>query len=218
MANKIDTGSGGILTPTAIALLMIKEGWFQSTDNIETDPILVTGVAVALAESGGNPKADNPSSTAQGLWQVMVSVHGDKIAGRDINDPVINTDVAHTIYKDAGGWTPWEVYNNKSHLIKLPAARTGVKQAARYVGESGTYEGGYDLPGPIDIPNLPDLPDVGLPDIPNPLAALSGFFSGLTSADLWLRIASFVVGAVLVIMAFTAMSGITPKKVLGAAL
>lgn len=97
-------------------------------------------IAVCTAESGRRPKADNPNSSAAGLWQVMQSVHKDKIkqetqewaerfrrahvpgiGPRDANiyDPYVNTAVAGRIYQEAGGWTPWEVFNNGSYRRHL---------------------------------------------------------------------------------------------------
>ena len=90
-----------------------------------------TAIAVCLAESDGDPSAKNAHSSARGLWQVMVSVHEDKIAeevkyvkseyGRDadILDPVVNTRVAKRIFDDAGGWSPWEAYNNGSYKSRI---------------------------------------------------------------------------------------------------
>jgi len=79
-----------------------------------------TAIAVCLAESGGEITAKNAGSSASGLWQIMVSVHKDKIGERDVFDPVVNTDVAAQVWDDAGGkWTPWEVYTSgayKTHL------------------------------------------------------------------------------------------------------
>lgn len=87
---------------------------------------LDVAVAIVYAESGGNPAAKSSISSATGLWQIMVSVHEDKIKQAQqmvisqrqmrsgtpgITHPLVNTTVAAMVYRDAGKkWTPWEVY------------------------------------------------------------------------------------------------------------
>lgn len=105
----------------------------ESDLTVKKDPAVVewldTAIAICLAESQGNPDAKNSGSSASGLWQVMVSVHGDKIAdgirwietetGDDnltIFDARVNTFVAGRIYAAAGNkWTPWEAYNTGAY-------------------------------------------------------------------------------------------------------
>ena len=88
-----------------------------------TDSEAVTAAAIAMAESGGDPKAANPNSNARGLWQIMTTAHGDKIAGRDILSPQVNADVARKVYIEAGKkWTPWAVYNSGAYRKYIEAA------------------------------------------------------------------------------------------------
>jgi len=82
-------------------------------------------LAVCQAESQFNPKAKNTGSSASGLWQIMVSVHKDKIAQEiqrwtndlghpvTIFDPIVNTAVAQRVH--ASGWGPWETYTNGAY-------------------------------------------------------------------------------------------------------
>ena len=136
------------MNPVDIGTLMYDCAWAPRGPSIKTrgdshvwdhDPtrkkafiqFMNTAIAVCLAESDGNPGAKNPDSSARGLWQVMVSVHEAKIAeeiryvkseyGRDadILDPVVNTRVAKRIFDDAGGWSPWEAYNNGSYKNRI---------------------------------------------------------------------------------------------------
>lgn len=94
---------------------------------------LDTAIAVAKAESGGNPFALNSSSSAAGLFQIMQSVHKDKIAtvaakwaarisdlpeGKvpSILDARVNVDVARMVWNEAGNkWSPWEAYNTGAY-------------------------------------------------------------------------------------------------------
>lgn len=74
------------------------------------------GIAIVLAESGGNPNAKN--GNAQGLWQIMTSVHAaeisaahkyDGMGSKSIYDPDFNTIVASLVWKAAGrSWGPWD--------------------------------------------------------------------------------------------------------------
>lgn len=119
--DRIEGGRTRVLTPYQIGMLIANENWGPvkgaGTRRMgqTASAFLDTAIAVCLAESGGNTAAKNPSSSASGLWQIMASVHADKIGGRDIFDPVVNTEVAHKIYDNAGGWSPWEAYNTGAY-------------------------------------------------------------------------------------------------------
>lgn len=86
----------------------------------------VTAVAVAGAESGWRHDAANDSSTARGMWQTMMSYHRPKYHGAAWEDPYANARVAHQIWRDAGGWSPWTVYTSGAYRSKLGAARAAV--------------------------------------------------------------------------------------------
>lgn len=93
----------------------------------------ITAVAVAEGESGHNPLAANPDSTARGLFQIMLSYHQPKFRGADWRDPFANARVAHQIWADAGGWSPWVVHTTGAYREHLPAARAAV---ARVTGST----------------------------------------------------------------------------------
>lgn len=63
-------------------------------------------------ESGGNPDAKNPNSSATGLMQVMASVWASEygLSASDLYEPEINLWVARKI-RDTQGWTAWAPYN-----------------------------------------------------------------------------------------------------------
>lgn len=102
-----------------------------------------TALAVCKAESGFNPKADNPSSSAIGLWQIMQSVHKDMIAHEidrwssefgkpvDITNPVVNTACAQRLFAERS-WQPWEVYNNGTYRRHLGMGAKGYARAVQY--------------------------------------------------------------------------------------
>lgn len=62
-------------------------------------------------ESNGDPDADNPRSSARGLFQVLGSLWAPHygIDRTDLYDPIINTRIAVDIWKDHG-WGAWSPY------------------------------------------------------------------------------------------------------------
>ena len=99
------------LSAAQIATAMRKAGWPESAIPI--------GVAIAFAESGGNPKAVNHAnrngSSDYGLFQIN-TVHGSLLKQGDWRDPVDNAKMALKVYRDAGNkWTPWSTYNHGSY-------------------------------------------------------------------------------------------------------
>jgi soluble lytic murein transglycosylase-like protein len=68
---------------------------------------------VARCESGLNPKAKNPHSSARGLFQIMSSVHG--VSERMLYDTDINIAVAKKLQKEQG-WNPWVESSNCSKV------------------------------------------------------------------------------------------------------
>jgi hypothetical protein len=63
-------------------------------------------------ESGGDPQAKNPNSSARGLMQVMASIWAPHfgVSYDDLYDPHTNLYIAARI-KDIQGWQAWSPYN-----------------------------------------------------------------------------------------------------------
>jgi hypothetical protein len=84
---------------------------------------LVIAVAVALAESTGDPGAIGdidvpvPGSASYGLWQINSHFHPE--FGPDFNlllDPVSNAAAAFSVYQAAGRrFTPWTTFKNGAY-------------------------------------------------------------------------------------------------------
>lgn len=98
-----------------------------------TGDALVKAVAIALAESSGNPKAYNPETAAgapqgqgsYGLWQIYLAAHPE-FAGVNLYDPQTNANAAFAVYSTAGGFTPWSTFNSGAYQAHLSAASQGV--------------------------------------------------------------------------------------------
>lgn len=69
-------------------------------------------VRVMMCESGGNPSARNPSSSASGLFQQLARYWPGRaatygLAGRSVFDPWANAVVSAGMVRDTGGWSHW---------------------------------------------------------------------------------------------------------------
>ena len=79
-------------------------GQFQPED-------VETALCLIYHESRGDPTADNPRSTARGLFQILsdwAGVYGVTYA--DLHDPSINTYIAARL-RYAYGWSQWSPWN-----------------------------------------------------------------------------------------------------------
>lgn len=89
---------------------------------------LPTAVAVALAESGGNPNDYNSETAARGgtpigqgsfgLWQIYLRDHPE-FAGWPLFDPPTNALAAYRVYAKAGGFRPWTTYTEGEYQAFL---------------------------------------------------------------------------------------------------
>lgn len=65
-------------------------------------------LCVVTYESGGNPRAKNPRSSARGLFQVLASLWAPHygVSYEDLYDPETNTRIAADIWRNYG-WGAW---------------------------------------------------------------------------------------------------------------
>jgi hypothetical protein len=119
-----------ILTPAQI-LYYAQTAGFDGQD-------LQTAVAIALAESQGNPNIYNPETAAPGgtppgegsygLWQIYLKDHPE-YANDNLYDPQTNANDAYEIYSIAGGFSPWSTYNEgqyQAYLAPVAAAAPSI--------------------------------------------------------------------------------------------
>lgn len=88
---------------------------------------LTTAVAIALAESGGDPNAHGDTTLGSGtgsfgLWQIYLDAHPE-YANVNLYDPSENAAAAYAIYVQAGNsFTPWSTFNNGAYQAYLSQA------------------------------------------------------------------------------------------------
>jgi hypothetical protein len=100
---------------------------------------LTIAVAVALAESSGNPQAHNakPPDNSYGLWQInMLGSMGparrhqfDIKSNDQLFQPATNAKAAFAVSSKGTNWSPWATYTNgmyKSHLDRAQRASQSV--------------------------------------------------------------------------------------------
>ncbi|TDP96589.1 transglycosylase-like protein with SLT domain [Labedaea rhizosphaerae] len=105
---------------------------------------LSTAVAVALAESGGDPKAHNgvPPDNSYGLWQInMIGALGPDRrhqyhlkSNDELFDPATNARVANSISSDGHDFGPWSTYTNGAYKKYLHKARVAAHHATKTHG------------------------------------------------------------------------------------
>jgi len=81
---------------------------------------LATAVAIALAESGGNPNATGDNGTSYGLWQIHWTVHPEFDKTR-LFDPQYNANAAYSIYSRRGSFADWTTYKTGAYVQFLPS-------------------------------------------------------------------------------------------------
>ena len=86
---------------------------------------LITAVAVALAESGGNAKAVGDSGTSFGLWQIHWTVHRETygVAPEELFDPQANANAAMKVFQEQG-WNAWSTYSVNNRYTDFLGAAT----------------------------------------------------------------------------------------------
>jgi hypothetical protein len=127
------------LTASEIKYFASKQGFAGRDLNI--------AVAVALAESGGRPRAHNavPPDDSYGLWQInMLGSLGParrKRFGIPTNetlfDPNVNAKAARIIWQGSG-WKAWTTYTRGTYTKHMPAAEKAT--ATNMAGRNPTDE------------------------------------------------------------------------------
>jgi hypothetical protein len=169
------------LTDAQLAIHAARAGW-RGGD-------LVVAVAVAMAESGGDPNAHaTVGEDSRGLWQMNVRAHPD-LEGKNLYDPQVNADAAYALWKRSG-WGPWSAHNNGAYLLFLPAA-TAAAASGDVVSFLKDPVGASKSLGDAAVGSVP------LPGVLDTGRVLGGFLSDLQNPVIWQRILKVAIGAAL---------------------
>lgn len=159
-------------------------------------------------ESGGDPKAHNPSG-ATGLLQVMTPLHCGKYGlPKDtqacitaLENPVTNLKVAHKLYASGGG-NPWAY---AAPGVRAPAATApaGWDPLISWSDQHTLADDANRLGGAIAAP---------VNAITSPLNSVGDFLGKLSSADTWGRIAKGAGGGVAIVLGGAAIIFVVATK------
>jgi hypothetical protein len=118
----------GKLNPSQILTFAANAG-FSGND-------LITAVAVALAESAGDPNAHGDTTIGSGLgsfglWQIYADAHPEYGPGfSQLYDPQTNANAAFAIYQQAGNqFTPWSAFKNGHYQSFMSQAQAAEMSA-----------------------------------------------------------------------------------------
>lgn len=131
------------LTPAQVAGYAARAGF--------TGAGLTRAVAVALAESGGNPRArsapnhDKWHSVDRGLWQFNSHWHPE-VSDAQAYDPAAAAAAAYRVSKRGTDWHEWSTWNNGAAAAMLPIAALGAASAHGIVPVSADDGGSPDDP------------------------------------------------------------------------
>lgn len=189
------------LPPRKIGGLMLQVGF----------PVdqLATGIAIALAESGGRTTAvggpNSDGSKDYGLWQIN-DVHKDMVLFPQWRNAVANTQMAKSIYDAAGGWTPWSTFNSGAYREHADAANRGAHAAVNGPSmESGLVE---VTPGGVAA----DVAGGAVDAVKGVVGTVGDLIGALLDGHTWVRVLEVAGGGVAVLagLYLLAESGAVP--------
>lgn len=166
-----------------VARAAARAGW-RGTD-------LTVAIAVALAESGGNPAAHaTVGEDSRGLWQINVSPAAHpELASQNLYDPDTNAAAAYGIWKRSG-WGPWSAHNNGSYLLYMPRASAAALAAdVQAIVNDPIGSAGSAISGAAG-----KLPGVDQAKV------VAGFLSDLQNPAIWQRMLKVILGGALVVV------------------
>jgi hypothetical protein len=178
---------------------MIEIAGYAYTAGLRAPSKIAMAVAIAEAESGGNPRAYNGKGRDDsfGLWQINMKAHttGELgIASKDaLYDPVTNARAMVKISKSGSSWSPWSTYPLRAaaYFPQATAATTAFlanpSTAAQYAGSAA---------GAVsDATGVGALAQGFTEAVQTPLRVANW----LTESGTWIRIALFALGGAMVI-------------------
>ena len=127
-------------TSNALSMSQVAGYWKRGGGSSSSCP---TAVAVAWAESHGNPRArgNNPGSYDRGLWQINSKWHPD-VSDSCAYNAACNAKNAVRISSGGSRWSPWATYNHGKHRQYLSQARSACSNSR----DEDDYTGGVTIP------------------------------------------------------------------------
>lgn len=131
----------------------------------------VTWTAIALAESGGDPRAHaSRGEDSRGLWQINLNAHTNRWG--DLYDPVVNARAAYEVSQGGSTLRPWSVTHAanagtprdyRTYLDQAQAAAATGQGLAGGRSAQGMYTGqsGSAPPGGVQDLAFPGVPGGG---------------------------------------------------------
>jgi hypothetical protein len=116
---------------------------------LHTQDSVAHAVAIAIAESGGDPTKHNKNAKtgddSYGLWQInMIGKLGPQRLSqfnigdpKSLFDPALNGRVMAAISNNGKNWSPWGAYKNKTYLLFMPEAKTAASSVVKQAQAGG---------------------------------------------------------------------------------
>lgn len=187
-------GTSGKLSYSQLRQLWIGAGGSAGTS--------YAAAAIAMAESGGDPSAQNlkyPDHSI-GLWQINQLAHKGRYGSdSQLMNPATNARAAVAVYKGAGSkFTPWSVFTNGAYKTELKRG-SGLTPFDPDDKGPGVAEQILDAPGEAAKGLGVDIPD-WMP------ANLGKILNATSSGEFWKRLGLGALGLLLVIMGVAYMA------------
>ena len=127
-------GLAMITTTDALSMGQVASLWKRNGGSSSSCP---TAVAVAWAESHGNPKATgrNSDSYDRGLWQINSKWHPD-VSDSCAYNAGCNAKNAVRISKGGSRWSPWATYNHGRHRKYMSKAKSACASSRDELSQS----------------------------------------------------------------------------------
>lgn len=182
---------------------MIEIAGYAYAAGLRNPSKIAMAVAIAMAESGGNPKAYNGKGRDEsyGLWQINMKASevGDRRAALGIAsnealyDPLVNARAMVKISNSGANWKPWSTYPLRAAAYLPPATAA---TAAFLANPSTAAQYAEAAAGEVsDATGLGALAQGFTEAVQTPLRVMNW----LTEPGTWVRIALGVLGGAMVI-------------------